>query len=92
MWFWFEGMVDLFFYIDLVLNFFTAYEVRQGSAGSNLAVRLIGEQGGGASRRQQLVGSGCHTAAAAASRAHAAGVFTCQQIRQDCKQLSAAML
>lgn len=28
MWFWFEGMVDLFFYIDLVLNFFTAYEVR----------------------------------------------------------------
>ena len=27
MWFWFEGMVDLFFYIDLVLNFFTAHEV-----------------------------------------------------------------
>lgn len=27
MWFWFEGMIDLFFYIDLVLNFFTAYEV-----------------------------------------------------------------
>lgn len=28
MWFWFEGMVDLFFYIDLVLNFFTAFEVQ----------------------------------------------------------------
>lgn len=27
LWFWFEGMVDLFFYIDLVLNFFTAHEV-----------------------------------------------------------------
>ena len=26
-WFWFEGMIDLFFYVDLALNFFTAYEV-----------------------------------------------------------------
>jgi len=26
-WFWVEGMIDLFFYIDLVLNFFVAYEV-----------------------------------------------------------------
>ncbi|KAF6262699.1 hypothetical protein COO60DRAFT_586187 [Scenedesmus sp. NREL 46B-D3] len=26
LWFWFEGMIDLFFYIDLALNFFTAYE------------------------------------------------------------------
>ncbi|KAG2445187.1 hypothetical protein HYH02_008655 [Chlamydomonas schloesseri] len=25
-WFWFEGLIDLFFYTDLVLNFFTAYE------------------------------------------------------------------
>src|SRR5512139_3883363 len=32
MWFWFEGMVDLFFYIDLVLNFFTAFEVRVAAA------------------------------------------------------------
>eukprot|EP00878_Enallax_costatus_P029632 GHUV01032165.1.p1 GENE.GHUV01032165.1~~GHUV01032165.1.p1 ORF type:complete len:126 (-),score=39.30 GHUV01032165.1:349-726(-) len=28
MWFWFEGMIDMFFYIDLALNFFTAFEVR----------------------------------------------------------------
>lgn len=28
MWFWLEGMVDLFFYVDLALNFFTAFEVR----------------------------------------------------------------
>jgi hypothetical protein len=27
MWFWFEGMIDLFFYVDLALNFFTAFEV-----------------------------------------------------------------
>jgi hypothetical protein len=27
LWFWFEGMIDLFFYVDLALNFFTAYEV-----------------------------------------------------------------
>jgi len=27
MWFWFEGMIDIFFYFDLALNFFTAYEV-----------------------------------------------------------------
>lgn len=27
-WFWVEGLIDLFFYTDLVLNFFTAYEVR----------------------------------------------------------------
>lgn len=27
-WFWIEGIIDIFFYIDLVLNFFTAYEVR----------------------------------------------------------------
>eukprot|EP00879_Flechtneria_rotunda_P016405 GHRR01017164.1.p1 GENE.GHRR01017164.1~~GHRR01017164.1.p1 ORF type:complete len:375 (+),score=78.11 GHRR01017164.1:1529-2653(+) len=26
LWFWFEGMIDLFFYADLTLNFFTAYE------------------------------------------------------------------
>lgn len=26
-WFWFEGLIDLFFYVDLVLNFFLAYEV-----------------------------------------------------------------
>ncbi|WIA17586.1 hypothetical protein OEZ85_014411 [Tetradesmus obliquus] len=26
LWFWFEGMIDLFFYVDLALNFFTAYE------------------------------------------------------------------
>jgi hypothetical protein len=33
MWFWFEGMIDLFFYFDLALNFFTAYEVyHQGAA------------------------------------------------------------
>ncbi|KIZ07885.1 Potassium channel AKT1 [Monoraphidium neglectum] len=25
-WFWVEGMIDAFFYIDLVLNFFVAYE------------------------------------------------------------------
>lgn len=28
LWFWFEGMIDVFFYVDLALNFFTAYEVR----------------------------------------------------------------
>lgn len=28
-WFWVEGMIDLFFYVDLVLNFFVAYEVCQ---------------------------------------------------------------
>ena len=27
LWFWFEGLIDLFFYADLALNFFTAYEV-----------------------------------------------------------------
>lgn len=27
-WFWLEGMIDVFFYVDLVLNFFIAYEVR----------------------------------------------------------------
>lgn len=27
LWFWFEGLIDLFFYMDLALNFFTAYEV-----------------------------------------------------------------
>lgn len=27
-WFWLEGLIDIFFYTDLVLNFFTAYEVR----------------------------------------------------------------
>ena len=26
-WFWIEGLIDLFFYTDLVLNFLTAYEV-----------------------------------------------------------------
>jgi hypothetical protein len=26
-WFWIEGIIDIFFYADLVLNFFTAYEV-----------------------------------------------------------------
>lgn len=31
-WFWVEGMIDLFFYVDLVLNFFVAYEVRCPSA------------------------------------------------------------
>ncbi|KAL6756171.1 hypothetical protein V8C86DRAFT_2654456 [Haematococcus lacustris] len=25
-WFWIEGILDIFFYVDLVLNFFTAYE------------------------------------------------------------------
>eukprot|EP00197_Chlamydomonas_leiostraca_P011145 CAMPEP_0202859122 /NCGR_PEP_ID=MMETSP1391-20130828/1378_1 /ASSEMBLY_ACC=CAM_ASM_000867 /TAXON_ID=1034604 /ORGANISM="Chlamydomonas leiostraca, Strain SAG 11-49" /LENGTH=803 /DNA_ID=CAMNT_0049538131 /DNA_START=139 /DNA_END=2550 /DNA_ORIENTATION=+ len=25
-WFWIEGVIDIFFYTDLVLNFFTAYE------------------------------------------------------------------
>ncbi|GLI62967.1 hypothetical protein VaNZ11_005824 [Volvox africanus] len=25
-WFWLEGLIDIFFYTDLVLNFFTAYE------------------------------------------------------------------
>jgi hypothetical protein len=28
-WFWVEGVIDLFFYADLVMNFFTAYEVRR---------------------------------------------------------------
>lgn len=32
MWFWVEGVIDLFFYIDLVLNFFVAYEVRAGGS------------------------------------------------------------
>jgi hypothetical protein len=44
MWFWFEGMVDLFFYIDLVLNFFTAHEVSSGScrdSGSSSTCRLV---------------------------------------------------
>ena len=27
-WVWVEGRIDLFFYVDLVLNFFVAYEVR----------------------------------------------------------------
>jgi hypothetical protein len=27
LWFWFEGVIDVFFYADLALNFFTAYEV-----------------------------------------------------------------
>lgn len=32
-WFWFEGIIDVFFYFDLALNFFTAYEVcHQGAA------------------------------------------------------------
>jgi hypothetical protein len=31
LWFWFEGMIDLFFCIDLALNFFTAYEVGFGN-------------------------------------------------------------
>jgi hypothetical protein len=26
-WFWLEGMIDVFFYVDLALNFFVAYEV-----------------------------------------------------------------
>lgn len=35
-WFWFEGVIDFFYYIDLALNFFTAYEVcrRQTAAWS----------------------------------------------------------
>jgi hypothetical protein len=32
LWFWFEGVIDLFFYVDLALNFFTAYEVRRAFA------------------------------------------------------------
>ena len=31
-WFWVEGAIDLFFYTDVVLNFFTAYEVRLRAA------------------------------------------------------------
>ena len=27
-WFWIEGVIDIFFYADLVMNFLTAYEVR----------------------------------------------------------------
>lgn len=26
-WFWVEGLIDIFFYADLIMNFFTAYEV-----------------------------------------------------------------
>lgn len=34
-WFWVEGMIDLFFYVDLVLNFFVAFEVcQQDDAGA----------------------------------------------------------
>jgi hypothetical protein len=29
-WFWVEGAIDAFFYADLALNFFVAYEVRRG--------------------------------------------------------------
>lgn len=36
-WFWVEGMIDLFFYVDLVLNFFVAYEVRPRGARGGLA-------------------------------------------------------
>jgi hypothetical protein len=32
-WFWFEGIIDLFFYVDVVLNFMTAYEVGHFSLG-----------------------------------------------------------
>ena len=40
-WFWVEGAIDLFFYADLVLNFFTAYEVcvsRRRRRGSRVRV------------------------------------------------------
>ncbi len=43
-WFWVEGMIDVFFYIDLVLNFFVAYEVRPRAA----CVGRTGSSGGGA--------------------------------------------
>ncbi len=33
-WFWIEGIIDIFFYVDLVLNFFTAYEVQQCTRGT----------------------------------------------------------
>lgn len=35
MWFWFEGMIDIFFYVDLVFNFFTAYEVGHSTSSSS---------------------------------------------------------
>lgn len=43
LWFWFEGMIDLFFYVDLALNFFTAYEVSNGSVltGEGHAVQCV---------------------------------------------------
>jgi hypothetical protein len=30
-WFWVEGVIDVFFAVDLVLNFYTAYEDADGS-------------------------------------------------------------
>ncbi len=30
-WFWLEGLIDIFFYTDLILNFFTAYEASPAS-------------------------------------------------------------
>lgn len=37
-WFWVEGMIDVFFYIDLLLNFFVAYEVGCCVRGQKLCV------------------------------------------------------
>jgi hypothetical protein len=43
-WFWIEGIIDIFFYVDLVLNFFTAYEVRW-QAKQVEGVRAIASEG-----------------------------------------------
>ncbi len=37
-WFWVEGLIDIFFYADLVMNFFTAYEVGGAQQGTQLTL------------------------------------------------------
>jgi hypothetical protein len=69
-WFWFEGLIDIFFYVDLVLNFFLAYEVAAWRCCPVLWVPLHPTQhasqsrlggGGHASHHEQpIVGSQAH--------------------------------
>jgi hypothetical protein len=57
-WFWVEGLIDIFFYTDLVMNFFTAYEVGGwGRWGRGLA-QLEGRGRGRGRSLAQLEGRG----------------------------------
>ena len=40
-WFWMEGVMNIFFWADLVMNFFVAYEVGR-HAGGHARVALSG--------------------------------------------------